>query len=198
MRSKTSQVAVLVACASVAVAGYAAAGVATSHPAEAAVISQRNLSVPRYVQEKSLWCYATTIQMSQQYLRGSRSTQCAIVNGAMGTKTCSNTGATQTQVSTGYTKAGLSSTRSSGLPKEAAIKSEIDASRPIGYAYLWDNNSGHVVNITGYYYNYSGASTDRWAYWNDPANGVNYSGKLSYLSKNSSWKAYASWTGVKK
>lgn len=132
--------------------------------------TSRILSITRYEQKKSNWCWAATAQMLGKYYNSSKS-QAKISEYVMGNST-NNSGATNTQVSKAIKYAtGKNYTLATPLTYNE-IKSFIgNKSMPLGIRMVWSGVKGHILVMSGY--NNTGSKVTLV----DPASGC---GKKSY------------------
>jgi len=158
------------------------------------------LTVPLYAQEQSNWCWAASVQMMQQTLRGVHDSQCQIVKWGKASTSCSNVVGTDAEARKAMTSALLTSVvYGNSLPPYSVIKTEITAGRPVLYHLQWSTSGSHFVVVTGIFSD-PGATTTG-VYWNNPLpvnQGTKYSGDWGYLNSNTQWKAQSSVYQIKK
>ena len=128
------------------------------------------LSVPLYGQEQSLWCWAASVQMVEQQLRGTHHTQCQIVKYGLGKTTeCPNQGASEAQAQTAIESAQMSSSGyySNGLLPVKSLDLQISGGHPFLYHYAYTSGGGHMVVVTGSAPDPGGGALNG-VYWSDP------------------------------
>ncbi len=165
-------------------------------PSATAAATSKMLSVPKYTQGKSNHCWAASAQMATKFIKGSSPIQCTIVNDTLGVSNCVNSTASEVQVSTALTKAGLSSTRVTGIIASATSRGELNANRPWLYGYLKSGGGGHIVVVVGYEYEVIAGVTLDYVFWNDPADGKRKSNTYAYLTSNPNWTPGHSWRNL--
>jgi len=179
------------------VAGLAAvivAGSTLGHmsvpPAQAAVTS-KSLAVVKLKQEQTNWCWAASARMIGVYKGTTSLSQCDIVKKTLPLPPgCPNLGATDNEVRSALTKAGLPNwTNYTGMLAMTTIINQINANKPVEYDYKYTNStSKHVVVITGYW-NDSSVSDSGYLYYNDPWTGINVGKSWLNLKSNNDWTA---------
>lgn len=108
-----------------------------------------NLSVTRYQQEKSNWCWAASAQMVGKYITGTLRSQSLVCRYVMGET--SNIPADISQMKTALFYTTERTAYSSNSPLSlATTNSKINASRPFIARLGWSSGGGHAVVIGGY------------------------------------------------
>jgi len=95
-----------------------------------AAIQEKKLAVPIYKQEKSLHCWAASIQMVLKYKQNVSKTQCVIVNAAFNSTACSNTAATHSQMLDALKRNGLAYSSTTGILAFFTGQGQINAGKP--------------------------------------------------------------------
>lgn len=125
------------------------------------------LGVPRYQQEKSLWCWAASGQMILDYY-GIKKTQTDIVISIKGSVV--NKTATEHEIKRIFTNNNLPAQTDGRLSEDEVIQ-VTDAGRPFVFGWYWNTGGGHALVFDGYidnkYYVH-----DPWQ--NNPTNAYTY------------------------
>lgn len=122
------------------------------------------LSVTRYEQEKSLWCWCAVAQMLGKYTTGTLYSQSNICTQIKGSAT--NVTANDLEISKAIKYTTGISPATSGKLSYSAIQNEIDNyHQPFAISMIWSLQAGHVLVVSGCGY---GGQTLRLV---DPASG---------------------------
>lgn len=146
------------------IAGLAAGALLLSGVAQAKV-----LSVPLFPQQTNVWCWAASGQMIMSYLGATAVTQCVQANVELGRTDCCSSPTPSACVKGGYTQFdrfnfNVSYYAGGALPF-ASLTSEINANRPVEFAWSWTGGGGHVMVATGTLVDRAG---QQWVYRNNP------------------------------
>jgi hypothetical protein len=164
-----------------------------------ALSASKLLSVTKYNQEKSQWCWVAGSQSIIKYHTGIKYSQCQLYKWGKGVSSCSgNKAGTLSEIMQTFKKAGLKNEgyRSSSSAAYSTIKSELNNSRPMLARIGWkstNKKTGHLVPIRGY--DESGSKVN-WIYIRQ-SNSEYRKTSYSYLKDNSSWKWTHSIYGMK-
>ncbi len=120
------------------------------------VFSWKQLAFNMQMQTQSNWCWAATAtSVSHFYWWWSTWTQCRVANGELDHRDCCNSPVPSACNVPWYLDKALTRTHNfvSMMSEQAgfqAVKSEIDAGRPVGARIGWNGGGGHFVVIYGY------------------------------------------------
>lgn len=105
------------------------------------------LSMTRYAQEKSKWCWVAAAQMIGNY-KGNYKTQSAICKEVKGSIV--NEGGTDVEVASaiGYTTG--KNVAINGVLPITEIMSEIDNRDPVAIKMIWNTGGAHAIVVSGY------------------------------------------------
>lgn len=115
--------------------------------------SAKTLSVTRYQQEKTNWCWAASAKMLGKYF-GKTKTQSQICQYVKGNT--NNVGASNREITKAMEYATGKNSSITGNLTFTEIKSFIgDKGKPIGMSMAWNSGGGHVLVMKGYTSNQS-------------------------------------------
>jgi len=120
------------------------------------VFSSKQLAFNMQMQTQSNWCWAATAtSVSHFYWWWSTWTQCRVANGELDHSDCCNTPVPSACNVPWYLDRALTRTHNfvsimDGQATFQAVKSEIDAGRPVGARIGWNGGGGHFMVIYGY------------------------------------------------
>jgi hypothetical protein len=149
----------------------------------------------RLVMEPQLhseWCWAAcSTSVSRLFDPATRWTQCKVADAELDRRTCCQDGATSLCNKPWYLNRALRRTGNldryeSGTVPIAAIRSQIDAGRPVGARIGWAGGGGHFVMISGCLDDATGILEVR-----DPIYGTS---EISIASFAASYQGTGSWT----
>lgn len=126
------------------------------------------LPVPLDGQETSQWCWAASGQMIMNYLGATKVTQCDQANKRLGRTDCCNSPVPSACVQPGWPemeKYGFAYTTYNGALPWSSLVSEIDAGRPVAFAWGWTGGGGHMMVASGYLVSRAG----NYVYMNNPS-----------------------------
>jgi hypothetical protein len=115
--------------------------------------TSKKLPVTLRGQETSMWCWAAAGQMVMQYLGAVNVRQCDEANKEFGRTDCCNSPVPDACVHGGHTewdKYNFDVDYANGALSFAGLKAEIDANRPVEFAWSWTGGGGHVMVVIGY------------------------------------------------
>lgn len=135
-------------------------------------------TVPNTLQAKSYWCWNGS-SVAVLANKGKTVTQAAFSTTVKGNST-NNSTATSTEVKTGLSKYGYSSTLTTSL-STGTVRTELSNSRPIIAGYLYKSGGGHMVVISGH------DSSTNYLQVMDPGSGSKVNYLSSYFTSNSTW-----------
>ena len=117
------------------------------------VASAKILPVPLKPQETNMWCWAASGQMIMNYLGATGVTQCDQANRELGRTDCCASPTPSACVKGGHTQFdqyNFDLDYADGALSFSALSSEIDANRPVEFAWSWTGGGGHVMVAVGY------------------------------------------------
>ena len=120
------------------------------------LFSSKQLAFNMQMQTQSNWCWAATAtSVSHFYWWWSTWTQCRVANGELDHSDCCNTPVPSACNVPWYLDKALTRTHKfvsimGGQAGFQAVKSEIDAGRPVGARIGWNGGGGHFMVIYGY------------------------------------------------
>jgi Papain-like cysteine protease AvrRpt2 len=152
----------------------------------------RRLELTVETQLQSQWCWAAcSTSVSHFFDASSRWTQCTVVNAELDQTGCcmdgSSGGCNQPwYLDRAFKLTGNHADRAAGTVPLSAIRSQLDAGRPVGARIGWDGGGGHFVMISGCLDDATGILEVR-----DPIHGTS---EISIAAFASSYQGSGSWT----
>jgi hypothetical protein len=157
------------------------------------LFSSKQLAFNMQMQTQSNWCWAATAtSVSHFYWWWSTWTQCRVANGELDHSDCCNTPVPSACNVPWYLDKALTRTHNfvSIMGEQAgfqAVKSEIDAGRPVGARIGWNGGGGHFIVI----YGYSRVLAQEYFDINDPIYGKSH---LAVSDFASNYQGSGTWT----
>lgn len=183
-----------------------------------AATSERKLGVPRRRQQQPDWCWAACVDMVLHYYGLPAVEQCEIVGRKLGEDCCVEPVGDEYSVPCAPkwvrgvwaawgidARTHLPRKGRLGWISEAALKRELEASRPVEVGLRWNNGGGHAVVVRGWRAGRGGVAyfyvNDPWNWAGDPraeyfAEGV---GQVSYKELRTGYgmgRWAWTWTGI--